>query len=200
MPGHRGDLRPSEGQPIFRSVVWRRNDRIALENFELRMHANAILLSGTVLMVDEGATLRAEYEVRCDHGWVTRSVRVALRRGVESREMALVTDDRRRWWRDGRELAAVAGCVDIDLSISPSTNTLPIRRLALAPGESRDVIAAWVKFPELSVEPLSQRYLRTEDGRYRYQSNGGAFTADIDVDDMGLVVTYPPAWERVAVS
>lgn len=187
-------------QPLFRSVIWRRRDQIALEHFELRVHANAILLSGTVLMVDEGAPLRAEYEVRCDHGWVTRSVRVTLRRDRESRELALVTDDQRRWWRDGRELAGVTGCIDIDLSISPSTNTLPIRRLALERGESRDVIAAWVKFPELSVEPLPQRYLRTDQDRYRYQSNGGAFTADIAVDDMGLVVDYPPGWERVAVS
>lgn len=190
----------SHEQPLFRSVIWRRRDQIALEHFELRVHANAILLSGTVLMVDEGAPLRAEYEVRCDHGWVTRSVRVALRRDRESRELALVTDDQRRWWRDGRELSEVTGCVDIDLSISPSTNTLPVRRLALERGESRDVIAAWVKFPELSIAPLPQRYLRTDAGGYRYQSGGGAFTADIEVDEMGLVVNYPPAWERVAVS
>ncbi|MGQ0712749.1 MAG: putative glycolipid-binding domain-containing protein [Gemmatimonadaceae bacterium] len=188
----------AEGGSLFRSVLWRRRDRIALEHFELRVHANAVLLSGTVIMADDDAPLRAEYEVRCDRAWATRTVRVALRRGAESRELTLVTDDQRRWWRDGRELTPVAGCIDIDLSISPSTNTLPIRRLALERGQSRDVTAAWVRFPELSVEPLVQEYVRTDAGRYRYRSGGGEFTADIEVDEMGVVVDYPPAWERVA--
>jgi hypothetical protein len=62
------------------------------------------------------------------------------------------------------------------------------------------VSAAWVKVPDLTLEPLPQRYLRTEEGRYRYQSRGGDFTADIDVDEMGLVTRYPPLWERVAAS
>ena len=57
--------------------------------------------------------------------------------------------------------------------------------------------AAWVRFPELTVEPLTQCYERTGDRLYRYSSGGGAFTADIEVDELGLVVRYPPLWERV---
>lgn len=185
---------------LYRSVIWRRLDLIALEYFELRERTDAIGLSGTILMVDGAVPLRAEYHIRCNRSWITQSVRVALTRGAESRELNLVTDAQHRWWSEGEELAQVAGCIDIDISITPSTNTLPIRRLALRPGEARDVTAAWVKFPDLTVEPLPQRYLRTEEGRYRYQSRGGDFTADITVDDMGMVVRYPPLWERVAVS
>ena len=185
---------------LYRSVIWRRLDQIALEHFEFRQRADAIGLSGTILMVDDTLPLRAEYQIRCDRAWSTQSVRVTLTRGTESRELDLVTDEQHRWWSSGQELKQVAGCIDIDLSITPSTNTLPIRRLALRPGESRDVSAAWVKFPELTLEPLPQRYLRTDEGRYRYQSRGGDFTADIDVDDVGIVVRYPPLWERLAAS
>ena len=185
---------------LYHSVIWRRLDLIALEYFEFRQRPDAIGLSGTIVMVDGAAPLRAEYQIRCDLSWATQSVRVALTRGAESRELNLVTDEQHRWWNEGQELKQVTGCIDIDISITPSTNTLPIRRLALRPGESRDVNAAWVKFPELTVEPLPQRYLRTDEGRYRYQSRGGDFTADIDVDEMGIVVRYPPLWERVAVS
>jgi hypothetical protein len=187
-------------QSLYRSVIWRRLDIDSLEYFELRQRVDAIGLSGTIVMADGAMPLRAEYQIRCDLSWITQSVRVALTRGAESRELNLVTDEQRRWWNEGQELEQVAGCIDIDISITPSTNTLPIRRLALRPGESRDVNAAWVKFPELTVEPLPQRYVRTDEGRYRYQSRGGDFTADIDVDEMGLVVRYPPLWERVAVS
>jgi uncharacterized protein len=97
------------------------------------------------------------------------------------------------------EIPAVAGCLDVDLAFTPATNLLPLRRLGLAVGESREMTAAWVRFPDLSVEPLAQRYTRLDEHRVRYESLGGAFTAELEVDELGLVVTYPPLWERVAV-
>jgi hypothetical protein len=183
--------------PVTRSLLWTRRDQISLEYFELQQSADDIRLSGTVLTSIDGEPLRVEYAVHCDRAWVTRSAHVGLTRGAASRELILTADDHRRWWSDGKELSGVAGCVDVDISLSPSTNTLPIRRLSLARGDASDVTAAWIRFPELTVEPLSQRYVRTGDFTYRYASAGGAFTADIEVDDLGLVVLYPPAWERV---
>jgi hypothetical protein len=98
------------------------------------------------------------------------------------------------------ELPELAEFVDVDLEISPSTNTLPIRRLNLAIGESRELTAAWVRFPELTVEPLAQRYTRLAERRYRYESVVSGFTAELEVDDLGLVVTYEGLWQRVAES
>ena len=64
-------------------------------------------------------------------------------------------------------------------------------------GSSESVIAAWVKFPELTIQPLSQRYTRLAKDTYRYESNTG-FSAEIVVDDLGLVIAYPGGWERIA--
>lgn len=97
------------------------------------------------------------------------------------------------------EVPAVAGCLDVDLAFTPATNILPLRRLGLAVGDSREMTAAWVRFPDLSVEPLAQRYTRLDERRVRYESRGGAFTAELEVDELGLVVRYPPLWERVAI-
>jgi hypothetical protein len=94
-------------------------------------------------------------------------------------------------------LRGVHGCNDVDLSVTPATNTLPIRRLDLPIGKSESVIAAWVKFPELAVQPLSQRYTRLAKNTYRYESETG-FSAEIGVDDLGLVTAYPGDWERIA--
>jgi hypothetical protein len=102
--------------------------------------------------------------------------------------------------REVHELPDLAGCVDVDLGISPSTNTLPIRRLNLEVGESRELTAAWVRFPELTVEPLAQRYTRLAERRYRYESLVSGFTAELEVDDLGLVISYEGIWRRVAES
>jgi hypothetical protein len=60
----------------------------------------------------------------------------------------------------------------VDISETPFTNTLPIRRLALAPGESAGVSVAYFDGSELQPCPEPQRYtcLETNDrgGLYRY--------------------------------
>ncbi len=105
--------------------------------------------------------------------------------------------DPRGVWRVSRQPRPdLASCEDIDLSVTPSTNTLPIRRLALEPGDHMNVTAAWVRFPELTVEPLRQRYTRLAANRYRYESLDSGFTADLETDDDGLVVLYPNLWAR----
>jgi hypothetical protein len=182
---------------LIRSVLWTRRDQVSLEYFELHHSSDDVGMSGTVLTVHDNKPLRVDYLLHCDPSWRTRSVHVFLTHdATSSKSLSLVADDQRRWWSEGKELEAVAGCEDVDISLSPSTNTLPIRRLSLARGDSSDVVAAWIRFPELTVEPLPQRYMRTGDRLYRYSSGGGAFTADIEVDDLGLVVSYPPLWER----
>ena len=90
------------------------------------------------------------------------------------------------------------GCIDADLEWSPSTNTLPIRRLGLAVGESRAVTAAWLRFPSLQVQRIDQSYERLAENRYRYRS--GLFTADLAVDDDGIVLQYGVNWKAVATS
>ena len=86
----------------------------------------------------------------------------------------------------------------MDLGIGASTNTLPMRRLSLPVGGATEVHAAWVRFPDLELERLPQRYTRLADRRYRYESLDSGFTAELDVDDLGLVVLYPGWCERVA--
>jgi hypothetical protein len=98
---------------------------------------------------------------------------------------------------NGVEAPAVEGCVDVDLEWSPSTNTLPIRRLALAVGASSgSIVAAWIRFPALTLEPLPQAYARRSERSYRYTSGGGSFAADLEVDAEGLVVEYQGVWRR----
>jgi hypothetical protein len=180
------------GRRRWQSLLWQRLDVAGLEHFQLWADPDGFRLEGTVIAVHESEPLRLHYEVGCTPAWETRSAALSLTAGEATRELRLAAE--------GTGVAGLAGCVDVDISLTPSTNTLPIRRLGLldlAVGESRDVTAAWVRFPALSVEPLSQRYTRLAARRFRYESGGGAFRADLEVDDLGLVVSYPPFWRRV---
>ncbi|MCE9670908.1 putative glycolipid-binding domain-containing protein [Myxococcus stipitatus] len=183
----------------LRAWMWKRLDEEGSEYCELRATGSGHVLAGAVTLALEGVPCFVEYAVEVDAGWRTRSARVELRRGGEPRSLGLRVDEDQRWWHGAEEVTAFRGCVDVDLGFTPSTNTLPIRRLALAEGQSAPATAAWVRMPDLALLPLPQRYTRLGASRYRYESTtGSGFEAELDVDELGLVLRYPPAWERVA--
>lgn len=142
--------------------------------------------------------MRAEYEVTCNAAWQTRRVRIQQRLGRRSQGLTLRVDRNLCWWQGSRPFLRLRGCEDVDLMVTPITNTLPIRRLQLKIGQSAEVTAAWIRFPELRVQRLSQRYTRLARDRYHYQSDTG-FSTELVVDDFGLVTLYPAGWQRIAL-
>lgn len=110
-------------------------------------------------------------------------------------EIRLAVSPDQSWRLNEKDYPDVAGCIDLDLNFSPSTNLLPIRRLGLAVGQEAEVRAAWLRFPSFRLEPLEQVYRRIDETSYRYESGGGRFVAELSVNEEGFVTNYPNIWE-----
>jgi uncharacterized protein len=154
-------------------------------------------LVGTVLGAESGVPLRIEYRVMADGAAMTKAAHVRDLRGFDQRELTVERSAKGVWAVDGKVAKALKGCTDVDLGCTPSTNTLPIRRLRLAIGASQTIQAAWIRFPELTVTKANQTYTRLDESTYRYES--GSFSAELFVDDDALVAAYPP-WRRTAIA
>jgi hypothetical protein len=177
-----------------RRVAWRRSDEIETDELcALTVRDNGLSLVGTVIGSEAGLPIRIEYRVLADRAGLTTAAHVRDLRGFGTRTVALERDAKDRWTVDGTVVRALKGCTDIDLGCSPSTNTLPIRRLRLAIGAAHTIQAAWIRFPELVVVKAAQTYTRLDEFTYRYAS--GTFAAELTVDDDGLVTEYAD-WRR----
>ncbi len=75
------------------------------------------------------------------------------------------------WTLNGVPCPSVAGCIDLDLSFTPATNLLPLRRLNLAVNQSAEVRSAWLEWPEAELRPLVQRYARRTVTEYDYEAD-----------------------------
>lgn len=173
------------------SILWRRLDRPGHESARLSAREDQWHLAGTAVVAHDGQPCRLDYLVRCDAAWRTLAGRVSGWVGEQAVHLDLSVDSARRWWVNGRECSEVAGCIDLDLHFSPSTNVLPIRRLGLPVGAEAAVRAAWLRFPSFTLEPLDQVYRRIDVATYRYESAGGRFVAELQVNAAGLVTRYP---------
>ncbi|MBB4935062.1 hypothetical protein F4561_005956 [Lipingzhangella halophila] len=177
-----------------------------------RLDVPAGLGLGTLVAGPEGYRLEASetvanhserfacrFTVCTDLAWVCSEARVEVVTEFGTRELGM-TGKGGHWTIDGNPAPALTGCVDVDVAATPLTNTLPIRRLGLEPGEHRDITVAWVDVPSLQVRRMVQRYTRlgASDGRERYQyrdPHHGSFELSVDRD--GVVVDYAGLAMRV---
>ena len=174
------------------SILWRRTDRPGHEAARIAEGPAGWSLAGTAVFAHEGAPCRLDYHVACDPAWRTVSTRVGGWVGNESVEVEIAVDASGRWTVNGSERREVEGCVDVDLNFSPSTNTLPIRRLGLLdaePGVAHRISVAWVLLPSLEVVQADQIYTKQAEGVVRFANE--TFSADLVVDDDGFVADYP---------
>ncbi len=182
-----------------RSILWAQASETGLEHLHIYRQKDEIIADGLVLLKEQNVPLRVHYTVRCDTHWHTRQVSLHVV-GLAGARQWLTSDGAGHWFRAGGPLTAIEGCLDVDINVTPYTNTLPIRRLAQKTGESAEINVVYLTVPELSFRPARQRYtcleLTSEGGRYRYEGLDTGFSREITVDADGLVIDYPGIWQR----
>jgi hypothetical protein len=177
------------------TILWRRLDRPGHESAFLFFETDLWNLKGTAVFSYDHLSCRLDYQIVCNSRWYTQSAKIAGWLGSDLIDIELAVSPDHHWLLNGNDCPEVAGCIDLDLNFSPSTNLLPIRRLGLAVGQQSQVRAAWLRFPSFKLEPLAQVYKRTDETRYRYESAGGKFATDLSVNAEGFITTYPNFWE-----
>ena len=191
---------------------WERRDVPGVEHALIDARTG-LYARGTQQAVDP-IPYTARYELQTDPGWATTRFDVAAEGAGWARTLRLELAAGR--WRvttaeQGNLDAVLAaagharaglpgtedpdllyGAFDVDLTGSPLTNTLPIRRLGLATaatGVAHRISVAWVLLPSLEVVQADQIYTPLGDGVIRFASDTSS--ADLIVDDEGFVTDYP---------
>ncbi len=181
----------------MRTILWRNEDG-GHERAVLMPDPKGLHLGGTALYRRRGQPIEVRYSVLTDPQWRTMVVGLHVQSGDVNRRLALRADGEGNWTAGADPQLNLAGALDVDLSFSPATNTLPIRRLQLAVGEAANVDVVYVDPHADGLRLASQRYERLDGERYRFSS--GDFAADLAVDGDGLVTSYPGGWTAVAAS
>jgi uncharacterized protein len=172
-----------------------------LQHLVLHEGPEDIVAEAVVIGAEEdGRRFAARFRIVCDGGWNTRQVEAGL---IGAERPLLLVGDGAGHWRDGvgAPRPDLDGAIDVDLAITPFTNTLPIRRLGLRAGESADLKVVYIVLgdgagPTAVIDP--QRYTCLEPRRrYRYEALDIDFVREIEVDADGLVVTYPELFRRL---
>jgi uncharacterized protein len=146
---------------VARTYAWIGDGAPRMEVARVEQHGRRLTASGTQL----GATYELRYRLEPQ----TLSLDLV---GERSAEIAL------------------GGADFFDLGWSPLFNSLPVIRDGLLHSATpRDYLMRWVEVPSLELSESRQRYEPLGDARVRFRS--GSFSAEIQFDSDGFVISYP---------
>jgi uncharacterized protein len=177
--------------------IWNKDrEGVGLEHLLLAEQvADSIILA----FDEQHGPFRLTYCLKWDKSWRLRDAELVVATESFIRSLTLKTDGQGHWRHgDGRAIAELDGCVDIDIWPTPFTNSFPILREPMAVGERREFRTAWLFAPDLTVHPQPQAYTRLADRRYLFENlDGNGFRAELPVDEDGIVLDYPDLFRRV---
>ncbi|MEZ4522589.1 MAG: putative glycolipid-binding domain-containing protein [Thermomicrobiales bacterium] len=188
---------------IWEGLAWPGYEHLCLEEW-----TSGFTVDGLIIAVVGALPSRTWYRIELESDWTFRSLKLSHTvefsdfddgpLDLDNPGIDLVRATDGMWDHDLEDQSIdLAGCTDIDIAVTPFTNTLPIRRLNLTAGESAEIDVVYISVPDLALSPARQRYTRTADTTYRFESLSSGFTAEITVDEHGLVMDYPNLFRRV---
>jgi len=176
---------------------WRRNIGAGLEHLHINSCENNIIISSVVIGENEGQQYGVQYTIICTSDWVVRSFTIS---NTQGHDLSLNSDGEGNWYNlDGSRRSGIGGAIDIDLSGTPFTNTLPIRRLDKhQKGYSQRFKVLYIPFDTLVPTLDRQQYTCLKPySRYRYEPLARDYSTELEVDGNGVVGNYPELFTRI---
>jgi uncharacterized protein len=180
------------------NILWTGREYYSLENCLVNHQENSAEISSTIIGSYEGRLYKVEYHIRTNAWWQTVLLELTSQVNNHTQMIKLEGDGKGNWTYNGKEAEQFKGCIDVDIAVTPFTNTLPIRRLQLQQGQSQQIQVIYCDLLNQVIKPVSQKYTRLSNNEYHYENIPNDFEATIKVDEYGLVVDYPGLFVRTA--
>ena len=176
------------------NIIWTGKLYHSIENFILTKTIFGNEITSTIIGVYENKIYKVEYTIKTNKNWET--IFVSLRTQLDNSNELLTLEK-----RDGEFLLNdksnddFKNIFDIDISLTPFTNTLPINRLQLKDNEQNTIKVLYFDILNKEIKPVKQSYTRLAADHYIYENYDKSFRAELKIDEQGLVVEYPKLFE-----
>jgi hypothetical protein len=180
------------------NILWTGREYYSLENCLITDTAFGKEITSTIIGEYGKKIYLVEYCIRTNQNWETIFFEVSGRYSNHKQKISFKSDGKGNWTHDDTLLTQYKGCIDIDISLTPFTNSLPINRLRLSQQQEKEIQVIYVNLLEWQITPVRQRYSRLSETEYHFENAPKDFEANIQVDKLGFVVDYPSLFVRKA--
>ncbi len=178
-------------------ILWQALQWPATEYFTLQDNGTGKLAAGCINGVRDQQPFCVHYKIEITPSWQVSSFHIK-QEGPAPTELKLTSDLHGHWFdKDNNHIDAFDNCIDIDISLTPFTNTLPVKRLPFELQESKLLDMLYINLPEFELQKVQQRYTRTGPQEYLYDNVSTDFTAQLPFDENDIVIDYPGIFRRI---
>ncbi len=176
------------------NVIWTGKLYHSIENCLLAESIDGHEINSTIIGNYGVQIYKVEYHLKTNENWETTflTLKTQLDHSIE-----LTTLEKKDgiWFLNDKPYNVLKGIFDVDISLTPFTNTLPINRLQLKDNQRQVIDVFYFDILEKNTKPVKQIYTRIAADHYVYENYDKSFKADIKIDEQGLVVEYPKLFE-----
>lgn len=180
------------------NLLWAGREYTSLENCLINTATIGSEINSVIIGKYDEKIYRVEYKIKTNPNWETLYVEVHSQHSNQRKQILLESDGKGNWRMDGKQADQFKGCIDIDIPLTPFTNTLPINRLKISQDEEHQIQVIYLDLLEPQIAPAKQKYTRLSKTEYHYENVPNNFEANIIVDELGFVVDYPSLFTRTA--
>jgi len=177
-------------------IIWKGIIYNSLEYFTLTRQENIFIVKSKIIGTYEDKMYVVAYNLLIDSEWKVQNFEIEYEVNNIKKKITGEKIDN-RWKMNGLINPTYTDFDFIDISLTPFTNTLPIRNLNLEIGEEQEVNVIYINILDNYTKPLKQKYRKKSERIYKYENVPNDFEADISVDEFGLVIFYPLLFERL---
>jgi hypothetical protein len=177
-------------------IIWKGIIYNSLEYFKLKREKDTFIVKSKIIGTYEDKMYAVAYNVLIDNEWKVQNFKIEYE--VNNIKKKIIGEKiNNKWKMNGVINPSYTDFDFIDISLTPFTNTLPIRNLNLEIGQEQEVNVIYINILDNYVKPVKQKYRKISDRTYKYENVPNDFEADISVDELGLVIFYPLLFERL---
>ncbi len=176
------------------NILWSGIEYYSLENCIVDS-TDDVVVNSTIVGFYNKQIYRVEYLIKLNQLWETYHCYVKSQFNNEVKTFEF-EKGHNKWSLNGQYVNSFDGCTDVDIPLTPFTNSLPINRLQLNPGQEENIDVIYIDIFEDSIKHVKQKYRRISPDVWKYENIPNDFEAEIKVDDDGFVIDYPQLFTR----
>jgi len=180
------------------NLLWEGREYHSLENCIITITDSGTEINSSIIGEYEQKIYKVDYTIKTNANWETQFLEVKTQLNDKRELLTFISDGKGTWAEDGKPANEFRGCKEVDISLTPFTNTLAIRRLNLSVGESQAIHVIYLDLLNGQIKSVEQNYKRLSLSHYQFENIPNDFSAIITVDELGLVVDYPELFVRAA--
>lgn len=185
-------------------LTWRSQDATRIESTRIQLSGDRIKAVGriTAAATQSNPAFSASYDLVTDDAGATKRLSLDVTLAERDRQLSIARDEENMWLvttHEGQSQDSYEGALDVDMTMSPFFNALPIRRLGLyRQADSVTVPVVYVYLPELTVTPATLSYASSgPDGSGGIKLESPIADTTVLVDSDGFITEYPGLAERI---